>query len=112
MSRVLTIGMLMILAAVAGFYARDYRRYNEMDEPHFAFPHRVEDTIKPPKPNQELACKAIAYSSASETCSETTIPGLTCGMGKSLLLMPKFIPDRHQITLHYVFRQMGNGFLY
>jgi hypothetical protein len=63
MSRVLTIGMLMILAAVAGFYARDYRRYNEMDERHFAFPHRIEDTIKPPKPNQELA---IAYSSASE----------------------------------------------
>src|ERR1700730_2916045 len=44
MSRALMIGMLMILAAVPGFYARDYRRYNE-------------------KPNQELACKAIVYSS-------------------------------------------------
>jgi len=66
MSRALTIGMLMIFAAVAGFYARDYRRYNEMDERHFAFPYQREDTIKPPKPNQELACKALVYSAARE----------------------------------------------
>jgi hypothetical protein len=66
MPRALTIGILMILAAAAGFYARDYRRYNEMDERHFPFPDWVEDTIKPPEPNQELACKAIVYSSASE----------------------------------------------
>src|ERR1700730_12254735 len=40
MSRVRTIGMLMTLAAAAGFYAHDYLRYAEADETFWASLHK------------------------------------------------------------------------
>ena len=36
MLRVRTIGMLMTLAAAAGFYAHDYLRYDDRNERHFS----------------------------------------------------------------------------
>jgi hypothetical protein len=67
MARVLTIGMLMTLAAAAGFYAHDYLRYNDPVERHFRFnPYQDQKHVKSVEPNQEFVCQALVYTMAGE----------------------------------------------
>ncbi|MDQ6868576.1 MAG: hypothetical protein M3178_09280 [Pseudomonadota bacterium] len=66
MSRVLTIGMLMILAAVTGFYVHDYLRSDDRNASHFSFQDKNPRDVKPVKPNQGFACKFLGYAFAGE----------------------------------------------